>query len=35
MFNRNYCLKITLQKILKNMKLKVTSTTIEKDYRNI
>ena len=35
MFNRNYCLKITLQEIFKNMELKMAAAAVEKNYRNI
>ena len=35
MFNRNYCLKITLQEIFKNMELKVAAAAVEENYRDI
>ena len=35
MLHRNNSLKITLQKIFKNMKFKVAATAVEKNYRNI
>ena len=35
MLYRNNCLKITLQKIFKDMKLKMAATAIEENYRNI